>query len=229
MLAALSCGLIFGSVELARCPQVVAFMPTPNAAVIAQAQANSNGPARLIPASFIPTRESRLKRSAQSFRALDVNAVMPATQPAMAVNSRQTDVPGSQPQRAWRAKSSNLAAGTPREQLLNAEMPNAQPNSTAPPQQWVVLTTWEQVQTSAPSGQIADYDSAGETDINEPTQPGSGAGRMTITRMILRVYPAGALGGSARAAQSTAGPGSKSISHHPVALPFINGWLVIQL
>ncbi len=83
-------------------------------------------------------------------------------------------------------------------------------------QQWIVLTTWEQVQTASPAARrIADYDtgeSADQMHAHSRVQPnGRVIGQITVTRLIFKVLPAG------------------SISAQPVAVPVRNGWFVIQL
>jgi len=222
LLAVVSCSLIFGSVEFARCPQMVAFLPAETTPAVSVAEAVSSGRVQLLPASFSPAWDSR---QAQPFRAIKVNAILPATRPAMAINSRQRAAAGYTRPGALGAKSSDIAFSAPREQLLKAEMPCPPTKSAEPPQQWVVFTAWEQVQTRATSGRIADYD----TGADAAGQPG----RMIVTRMILRVYPVAAVTDSAQSSPSAPRPGSnsisKSISHQSAALPFGDGWLVLQL
>ena len=237
LFAAVCCGLIFGSVELARCPQMVAFLPVETAPAAFEAEANLSGQAQLVPASFAPARDSR---RGQPFRAVNVNAILPATRPAMATYSRQRAVTGSRPPRTSGAKTFDLASSSPHEQLLKAEMPSPQANYAGQPQQWVVFAAWEQFQTRATSGQVADYDTGADaaatrqTDASQQTAGQQGdTGRITITRMIFRVCPVAALGNSANSSKSPPRPDSnsvpKSISHQSAAVPFGDGWLVIQL
>jgi hypothetical protein len=124
--------------------------------------------------------------------------------------------------------------------LLKAEMPSPQANYAGQPQQWVVFAAWEQFQTRATSGQVADYDTGADaaatrqTDASQQTAGQQGdTGRITITRMIFRVCPVAALGNSANSSKSAPRPDSnsvpKSISHQSAAVPFGDGWLVIQL
>jgi outer membrane murein-binding lipoprotein Lpp len=85
-------------------------------------------------------------------------------------------------------------------------------------QQWIVLTAWEQVQTSnAESAQVADYDASADTNASSATSEAKGQtsgqakSRITVTRLIFRVLPAG------------------SISTQLDADAFRGGWFVIQL
>ena len=58
LLGALSCGLVFGSVELARCPQLIAFVPAQHAPEVPQAAVHSEPP-RLLNAAYAPVHKSR--------------------------------------------------------------------------------------------------------------------------------------------------------------------------
>jgi hypothetical protein len=92
---------------------------------------------------------------------------------------------------------------SPRAVLLKAEMPGAEQAPQA--QQWVVLTTWEQV-TNTKAGVPAEYDTgADRTTSAEP------ASRTIVTRMILRVFPA------------------SSFFTQPAVAHVRSGWLVMQL
>jgi hypothetical protein len=108
---------------------------------------------------------------------------------------------------------------------------------TALPQQWIVLTTWEQVETPATDPDTATGFSANaNSDVAAPAQPGkSGTRRITVTQLILRVYPASAATAQDRnsqaAGESSARPlkDFNSVLHRQAVLPLSSGWLVIQL
>jgi hypothetical protein len=119
---------------------------------------------------------------------------------------------------------------------------NVDPNVNAKQAQgFLVLTTWEAVQTSSPNSRtVADYEmdasDQGQVD-NEGTQPDSrlpnknqsdtnrGA-QITVTRMILVIYPASGHQASAvPSVQST--PKTGSPSNRPA--PSYGGWLFFQL
>jgi hypothetical protein len=117
-------------------------------------------------------------------------------------------------------------ANTPRQVLLKAEEPSAP--AAAQEEGYIVVTTWEQVRTvRRRSAQVADYD-ADAGNHGENAQAGSQshsqpAAQITVTRVILRVYPASA----APKAHTKHATGSHS--GLPAAVPFDGGWLVLQL
>ena len=119
----------------------------------------------------------------------------------------------------------------PRPVLLMAEMPSSQ-TAPADQQQWLVFTTWEQVQTpnknSSPTANrlIADYETGASAEPtttssaanSETTAPDGSvhsnpqtANQITVTRLILKIYPAA------------------SFSTQPTFLPMRDGWFVLQL
>jgi hypothetical protein len=99
-------------------------------------------------------------------------------------------------------------------------VPNSNPAS-AQEQQWIVLTGWEQIQASSQdAGVTADYEtgaiastrSDAQNKDAKSAQPGpQQASHITITRLILRIYPASSISAQAATA-STRG-----------------GWIVFQL
>jgi beta-lactamase regulating signal transducer with metallopeptidase domain len=237
LLGVMGCGLLLGSMELARCPQVVAFMPA-HAFVSASAQAN---PARLVPATYSPAHGQDLA----PFRAVNAKAILPADsrRAAMiplverhAAGARQTH------HSPLGMKSSDLAStglpSRPRQQLVKADLSGSPPSVTQEPQEWVVLTTW-QVQSPARGPQAtADYDiGARPSEPAQDGQPSESASRITVTRLILKIYPVTAARDSAQAkperaaSKPTANSTSvaKTILGRPALLPFDSGWLVLQL
>jgi len=223
MLGALGCGLLFGSIELARCPQLVAFVParsqernvgTANRTQPVHSQVAS---ARLINAAYVPLRNAGSGHPASAFHATNVEAILPAGSDAK-LSDRQASVkrnfskPDSQTESKVSFTEPNSHA--PRAILLKAELPGSR-TAPAQEQQWIVLTTWEQVQTSSQnSGLTADYDTSAnpEATNNAGTQPaGQTANQTTVTRLILRFFPA------------------SSLSTHPASAPLRGGWFVIQL
>jgi bla regulator protein blaR1 len=244
------CGLIFVSVELARCPQIVAFVPHPStpAAGLASAQ---QGAASLAAASQLANALSRPANPASvadPVRMIETKAIMPdrsqSSAPRPAVMRRsgpQLLRSAGQIQIASRATASN----TPREVLLMAESPAAVAAAPARQQvaQWVVFTAWRQVQTvSHRSKSIADYDDVPDaapqnapagsqaacnrsrnTDAADCAQARP-ATQIAVTQLILTVYPAGS-------APSASNRSHAKVSHSgsPAALPFDGGWLVFEL
>ena len=106
-------------------------------------------------------------------------------------------------------------------------------------QQFVVLTTWEQVEaigtraarneneTDEASKSTAQAASAAEA----PAQMAPATRRFTVTRLIMRVYPVGSIN-SRPVNPGAARPGTGSRSMPAFAqqvIPLRDGWLVIQL
>lgn len=228
LLGALSCGLVLGSMELARCPQLVAFVPAEQAQV-AQAHAQFQAP-HLVKAAFVPVHRSRVLRASSGFRAENVKAILPTGRPVSQASLRHPATGPRELNTSFTQLASSAARpNAPKAEMLKAEMPAEKPSASQAKQpqaqQWIVLTTWEQVQTSsravAPS---ADYDSADEcTDqiaSNSRIQPNGQAttqntGRpgtqITITRLIFRVIPL------------------NSKLNQPAPMSVRAGWLVFQL
>jgi hypothetical protein len=155
LLGALGCSLLFGSIELARCPQLIAFVPIRNQALDSgeaklPAQMNSRRvPAKLLNASYV------LPRSTFASRTVSVGK-----QDAAAVGKTPSYKPLRQSLRPV---------------LLKAEMSKSQ---TTPPeqQQWVVLTTGEQIQTpDERSGWASSYPTHATKRSRMDGAPSSGA------------------------------------------------------
>jgi beta-lactamase regulating signal transducer with metallopeptidase domain len=241
LVGAVGCGLLFGSVELARCPQMVAFVAAPKldtqAASYVRTQSSPSGIQR---ASYAPASQPRLQRATTGFRvpagvrAIETKAILPASRSAAAPLTSASVRRNAHPSPTaseYRIVAADAGAGAPRQVLLNAETPTSA--APAPEQQFIVFAAWEVVRTSAPkSVPVADYDTgaSAESQVGDAAgQPGSeSATQVTITQLILAVYPAGvAPAGSAPSPKATHATGSDS--RHPAALPFGNGWLVFQL
>lgn len=235
LLGTLGCGLLVGAVELARCPQLVAFVPARNAEVAktaARMAADGRGPLQL----------ASLQKAAVSARGTTRAkgaAKMVATSAAVeSSDAREND-----------AVEREIASAAPeglslRAVPLKAEMAGSH---TAPvgrqyeEQEWVVLTAWEQVQTVSANSQVrADYDTSANAggDMNPAAnsattatanatgkttaQPnGQPVNRITVTRLIFRVISAGAV--------SNATSKSNSNSVQPGVAAMSGGWLVFQL
>ena len=231
LFGALGCSLLIVTIELARCPQLVAFVPATHGA-----QA-FNHLTTLHNAVYSP--DPRRYEVAPCARMVQARAIMPSASLAKPFAGRahvrtaavgELRATSSEPgiiQHPARAISTRQRATSP----LNQEAP-----------QVIVFTAWEQVETTAPANQtVADYDTHPDVDTHEPqtsagisaqnnAQPGANASRQnnsqpdastpaqspvqrrsTFTQLILRVAPAG------------------DKSSQPTAIPFGDGWLVIQL
>jgi len=250
LLGTFACGLLVASVELARCPQAVAFVAAPQPQQIAQTLSLPDAvlPAR---AEFTPVSAPALASNASGVHMIPAMAIL---QPSRSGSATATTHRTSQ--RPAAVSGSEIASrdtgiiGTPHETLLKAEMP--QPNAEqaalqeqdAP--QYFVVTAVEQVRTIPQSSrEIADYDtsavanpqSSGDKPAYTVSKPGAArAPQITITRLILRITPVATQTGSANnpANGTNQEPSRKSmpISHpvqQPAVIPIGNGWLVFQL
>ncbi len=236
LVSVVGCGLLAGAVALARSPQLVAFVRPP--ATEAQAAPLPTSPQRL--ARLVPFDA----RSAQGFRAVNAMALMPqAPGPQLDNNAARL---GTHPSSARRAAVVRAASFEPRPKALNAGLKASQlradkAQGIALPQQWIVLTTWEQVETpAAASGSVADFGAnADSPDANSTPASArrglAGTRQIAVTQLILRVYPASAVsapGANAHAPGNISARGKtvfNSVLHRQALVPLGSGWLVIQL
>ena len=248
LVAVVGCGLLFSSVELARCPQMVAFVaaPKPQPAAIAQLGAG------LARAPFAPV-------PASGIRAIETKAILPVNHSAAAnlsaASPRRRATPSASAT-GFEIASNDMRPNEPRQVLLKAEMPpraatpvyNSRQDSDQP--YVVVLTAWEVVRTThhrpAP---VADYDTGDQAGADpasnqEPDQPqaqpqNQPATQYIVTRLILSIEPAttpdsanssnpAGASNPARATKALHSDLSQPI-RQPAAIPFGNGWLVLQL
>jgi hypothetical protein len=240
LLGVFGCALLCGSIELARCPQLVAFVSYQNrnsdqASEKLTAQANPRrASAKLLDASYNAPRSAAARQASVRFRPAKPDAILPTNRPAQLVNAQTSERLADATQEldvVSKMPSYKPAPRSPRPVFRKVEMPNSQ---TAPTeqQQWVVITTWEQIQTpnqnTGPTANrlIADYEIGATEDaptnsnptnntaamangtVHSQSQP---ANQITITRLILKIYPAA------------------SFSNQPTFVPMHNGWFVIQL
>lgn len=205
MLGTLGCGLLAGSVELAQSPQLVAFVPARNLVAASNVEAPKiTTAAKSVPAEIATVAHE--KKLAPKNHIATANPVTDSGTPtAMNVTLRQS------------TKSETPALPV----KANVE-PRKTPN--APEQQWIVLTAWEQVDTSnQAAGLVSDYEtgarSAASDGLVDPQRQDS---RITITQLMFKIVPEG--GGSNTAAKPAASP---SASQPRFAIR--DGWLVLQL
>jgi beta-lactamase regulating signal transducer with metallopeptidase domain len=231
LLGALGCGLIFGSVELALCPQLVAFVPARSREALAAKRATAmrvSSPLRLVNTAYSPARGS--------VRKVRGRAVIGGAGGAGGAGARKTA------EDLGRTASYKSEGQVPRAILLKAEMPGAaagratgRASDEAQATQWIVLTTWEQVEAPHQTAELGDAGpmTDDETGAGATTAQGAEArtgqravrpgvhaerhpeiqpgGQITVTRLILRIFPA------------------SSISTGPALVPTRNGWFVLQL
>ena len=239
LVSVLGCGLVVGSVELARTPQLVAFVaaPEPDAqtAVVAPQQAETSGIAR---ASYAPNDEpgptatNAVFHPSTQFRAQFHSVETKAIQPANP-NAEATPV-AARPRRSddsstgiTEEASTDPDTNAPRAELVKAVTPTSA-ESPAQGQQFVVLAAWEEVETSGPRTRaIADYDTGASTldQTGDATSrpPAARATEITVTRIILLVYPASSATATAPA------PTSGFHSHRPVTPSVDTGRIGLQL
>ena len=230
-LGALGCGLLFGSVALARCPQLVVFVSTPKPDA-----ASSNGPnnrqitaARLINASYVEERTAGKGRVLSCANA-KTRRTDSSANGGIQIEEERVFVEPSVVQQNVALVSKTAPHDANRQDpppvFLKAEMQSAQ-TPRAQDQQWFVVTTWEQVEIpNQNTGLKADYDTAAkENPSSDPNAAGMAsasadgsvpqtvqpAGQIMVTRLILKIYPA------------------SSVSTQPTTLPIRGGWFVLQL
>jgi beta-lactamase regulating signal transducer with metallopeptidase domain len=221
--ASLGCGLLAGSVALSLCRPMIDFSPavTTAAAQTGVASESAGGGDRVYPAAYqavaarMPLR-GQARPYLTDLKATDLKATLPVRRTAFAAaatgSRKSISHPALSGQSSPTLPASKLAAAAPREELLKAELPSATLQPEPAPeqhaeQQWLVLTTWEQVQTTEPEPPATE---ASEQPAGEQPAPVSrqNSSQITVTRLILRIIPA--------------------TSTSPT-MPLRSGWLVFQL
>jgi len=205
LLGILGCGLIFGSIELARCPQFVTFVPDPLQPLATKTALPVGNPAEATHTSYAS------ENSSARFRVVNTVARthQPSQQPAFksATGSTRVHSPVALPVMAKVQEPSEVV---PAERRQKHPKENGLPSQ---PQEWLVLTTWEQVETQTPVGVVSDSGTV-ENSAPKPV-PQSHASitrQVTVTRLILRVAPA------------------SSNPNQPSAIPLVrDDWFVFQL
>ncbi len=243
LVGVVGCGLLVASVELARCPQMVAFVtaPQPRPVVIAQLQPVS------APAAYAPQPTS-------GFRAIPAKAILPAKDlaPVTAGDAPLYHAPRRPRSAANSVVASREAARDPRLQWIEAALPfafavaadqDSEPQAGVPRDraprsgllllgrndrssslgcEYFVLTAWIETRISTlQATERADYDTGARTQ----PQTGDVATQITFTRLILAVYPVAVAPTPASGAQKP----SSSNPARPPAPPAASGWLVFQL
>jgi hypothetical protein len=187
-------------------------------------------------------------RNDSGFHVVETSAALPAEHgvapSSPAAPRRAVVTPSAEPASVSPRELASTNANAPREVLLRAEMPDVYAGTQgqdtnagfAVKPQYVVLTTWEEVQTSPRNGRIvADYETdppaTGQSSNAADPNGGETVTRITITQLILAVYPIGfAPNGSG---VNSSGHGSKPAhakdsGRPPAPLP-VSGWLVFKL
>ena len=225
LLGTLGCLLVAGSVEMARCPRLVAFVSSRKS--LAMTPERQQQLAALLARE---NAESRMTLPA-NFHAVQAKAMMPVA---------QGSTPKACKQEAKKASKETQKSDAPgAEQIAKVDHPSGDRVKSDADQKWVVLATWEEVQTvSRSTGSMADYDAVAVADAGNwnaqsvrataPQGNASAAGtrqsggkanaegtanQYTITRLILRVVPAN----------------SNSNTSQPAMTLMRSGWLLFQL
>jgi beta-lactamase regulating signal transducer with metallopeptidase domain len=244
LLGSLTCGLLAASVELARCPQLVAFVAPPQPPQIAQADAVM--PDRAV---YTPVSSRSFASNKSALRLVDAKAILPSRREALttATSSRATQHSATS---EIEIASRDAHIGTPHATYLKAETPSPNSEQAAPSvPRYFIFTAVEQVQTVPQnSREISDYDTSTATDANSAVSqhPASADSKrpapvphITITRLILKIAPASSA--TVPATTNTAAPnaatshatGTMSVGtkpdQQPTIIPIGNGWLVLQL
>lgn len=246
LIGMVSCGLIFGSVELARCPRLVEFAARP-AASLADMHAGTMvdgqpmGGFRAINAVAQVHTRAELAEARMAQRRIVVTRGRARWSPTLATGKTRED--GARSVLAKTDFSNRPAAGA--EVALrgaaSADLSaHVSASAVVQPPQWIVYTAWEQVEST-----IADQGAGQAVDQT------SGTPRVerqyTVTQLVLRVYPAAAIqtrmakadattagaprSGAMKTAPAKARTGSNTVPIVPLpaAIPIRDGWLVIQL
>jgi beta-lactamase regulating signal transducer with metallopeptidase domain len=236
------CGLAVGSVELARSPQLVAFVaaqePDAQVAVLAP-QAGTAGVAET-DAVFHSSISTLPRHFSAQFQSIDTKAIVPANRIEASAHVDPAVRRQGSPDGMTNVASAD--ASRPRAELVKAVAPttatDAAQGGDLRSGGFFVLTAWEEVQTSSPRTRaVADYEigaseqeqtdtAAGQHDTgqsNTSQANSNGGAQITVTRMIFLVYPAGL------ATPSQPTPTTGSHSRQRAASSFDSGWLVFQL
>ncbi len=245
-----ACGLLTVSVELARCPQMVAFVPDAPTAARAMETAQANLPPADVEGDRVMTQRNAAY-SVPGFRAVETRAILPDRHVAAQAASASLRRPvkptnASAPQIAsLSTQSENARAAASREALLKAEMAgNASVNEVAQTvsdgeAQLVVFTAWEEVEAAPRHGRLfADHDATGDAQPQSTVSPNQTANRtqeraatqITVTRLVLLIAPRPAGSSMQNSEMGTKATRQKGFtaSQLPALMPE-NGWLVFQL
>jgi len=194
LLGTVGCALIAGSVEMARCPQLVAFVQEQKGPAMTAAKQREM-------AAMLARENAEAKMTLPpGFHAATAKAVMPGVSHTCPAKTSHT------------ARKSSAAVSThateKARQIAKADEAGDRVNP-GPEQQWVVLAAWEEVQTvSRTSTGVSDYDASDATTADDEETPrqrsddskttgtatsglqNQAGSSYTVTRLILRVVPA---------------------------------------
>ena len=184
MMVVLGCGLLFGSAELSRCPQLIAFTSATTARTGDQSLRSANS-ARMVNVGYFPEQNPErfatgVGRSYPAPHMTQLKAVMPVRQSTPWIVSRRTrksEMPERVPSRRLVSPVNGLIS--PRLTAYDEPQPVsgreavAEAAETGPDagheQGWIVLTTWEVVMTPT-SDVVSDQASYDQVSTNEASE-----------------------------------------------------------
>jgi beta-lactamase regulating signal transducer with metallopeptidase domain len=209
LLGALGCGLVAGSVELAKCPQIVAFVPSEAPKARQAAVRETAVAANSVQGDIVVSDKRKLS---PGYHVVEASAVIPALRDNVRAAANAQPNGGmlkSTPAQRAKGPDATATAKTHKPSVLNADQTQ---------EQWVVFTSVEQVGITDREPQLtADFDPhiSGDSVVNDSKGndewTDQARDRTTITRLILRILPPSPF---------PAQPGPDS---------FRSGWIVIQL
>jgi beta-lactamase regulating signal transducer with metallopeptidase domain len=211
LVGVVGCGLLVGAVELARSPQLVGFVSAQTAgAQTAEAPQAVPSPERLVALDG---------RNESAFRATNAMAILPAATQRQARKSaaRRSLINGAAASREVRpvavasVERSVESSVEPRQRFVKAEMNGSGTQAQAVPQQWIVLTTWQQVESPAyGTDGTTDYNASANADAEVPAQRATQ--QIAVTQLIFRFYPGGGVSARGQHANSGAQNDSAKLS-----------------
>jgi len=238
LLGTLGCGLLAGSVELAQSPQLVAFVPSRDAVATSKV-----GNLNVADTATNPVQIASLDRAMTPSKGRRAGSSASLATFALATASERSDASSGSPVATnvtMRQSTESQVAAVPlmaKSERHNAGKPQSEQNAQS--EQWVVLTEWQQVETSGDHSTLRrDYDlntNAAANDGASASPEQQSASRITVTQLIFRILPAQAglpenAGLPADThSKSQAMPTSSSSTGLPGIAAFRDGWLVLQL
>jgi len=224
LLATLGTILIAGSIEMARTPQLIAFVPKQNTQAMT--------PARQVQLdALLASENAEEKRNLLApYSAVPAMVALPdePSRTSSHVFKRKTARPASASRPAISGTPASAQQVAQTDQLGDRVI-----QSGPPPQQWLVVTEWRESLVSRIPQTISDFEQPGEPvqnlhagnantsasatpptqSLSAPNEPVTPTHHFTVTQLILRVVPAN----------------PNSSSTQPPTTTVRDGWFVIQL
>jgi Zn-dependent protease with chaperone function len=247
--ALVGCGLVAGTIALARSPQVVAFVAPANQAsheVIASSTVAGAQPG-LADADLVLGPAAFAEPSAQPYRAVKALAIMPAARASSLPRTGNETLPTGATGTSVRPRTTSsvdmarptddssrpnhslaalvpaaVAARMKAQQVSQSAEPPAH-QSDATPTGWLLLTTFEEVQTAGSGEEVQGDAVVGESSTHSTGSGPNASTSISVTRLVLRFVLPTANDSPASQAQ----PASNTPQR--IAIPYRDGWFVIQL